>query len=438
MQQSPKMLIVCVSMSLLIIVGYIWSRMGTTNVNTNTSDSVSKEIPKDLAAGDTDNDLLKSILARQDNMDKTASILKKEIEYLEKGKNDAEHERNSILKKFKEYVDKTNQLIDDSKNNIINYKNNLAYSDVEGESKTGSELITEVVDISTKQFSNNSGFAIEKVSQSGLPTEKSSWADKSTNNKSAIPFITIPKTSTLSDVKLMTSLIAQVPVAGRLMTPAFPFKAIVGKKDLIAANGINIPSEASGIVLEGYSVGDMSLACARGYITSLLFVFKDGHFVSYPETSTSNGMEIYPKDAIGYISNAFNSTCISGQYISNAHKVLGSQAAMGAIAGAGHGIAQAQLSTMTNAFQSNQVLTQDTGKYVGGMAMGGLADRTLDWYNKRITDVFDAVYVPAVSKGKIQAVSVHITKTINIDYDKNARKIRNDSYAKDITTASLD
>ena len=71
----------------------------------------------------------------------------------------------------------------------------------------------------------------------------------------------------------MTALIGRIPVKGRVQDP-MPFKVIVGA-DNLAANGITIPGVA-GMVASGVALGDWTLSCATGDITSMSFVFQDG------------------------------------------------------------------------------------------------------------------------------------------------------------------
>ena len=430
MPHIPKALIAVFVVILFILFGYVWQK----TVTYNDSNSTKTLIPQDTASGDTNNDLLRSVLERQNDNEKTVIEFKEQINLLKQSKETIQAQTNGMLDKLKNYMDE-----------IKDYSH-LKNDTTDNKSTTGelqnlnteSTLITEIKDISNKLLSKNSNSNNPVIAS--IPADALGLSNKTavSDKKESIAYITIPKSSTLADVKLMTSLIAEVPVAGKLLTPAFPFKAIVGRKDLLTANGINIPQAASGIVLEGYSIGDMSLGCARGYITNLLFVFDDGHFVTYPEQSEINATEIYPKDAIGYISNEFNSTCIPGKYLSNAATVLGSQALMGALSGAGAGIAQAQMSTMSNAFQVSSTLTQDMGKFVIGKSANTMAEKTLEWFNQRIHDVFDAIYVPATTKGEAKTITVHITKTINIDYDKNARTIGNETFNQTHLSSRLD
>ena len=65
----------------------------------------------------------------------------------------------------------------------------------------------------------------------------------------------------------------RIPVGEKLQDP-MPFKLIVGA-DNLAANGITIPGIQQ-MMMSGYAVGDPTLKCASGRITSATFVLVDG------------------------------------------------------------------------------------------------------------------------------------------------------------------
>lgn len=61
------------------------------------------------------------------------------------------------------------------------------------------------------------------------------------------PFYTIPAGSDFSTVTLLSALIGEVPVEGKLMQPLFPFTALVSPGELMAANGMEVPAEITGM-----------------------------------------------------------------------------------------------------------------------------------------------------------------------------------------------
>ncbi len=241
------------------------------------------------------------------------------------------------------------------------------------------------------------------------------------NHKNDIPYFTIPANSTLADVVLQSDILGEVPVNNTLLQPAFKFKAIVGRKALLASNGITLPPDLSGIVFEGYSVGNMAMSCARGYITKMLFTWRDGSFTVVG--SNQKGTSLNPQDALGYISTPYGNPCLPGKYITDAPRVLASIAAMGGLAGGANAFAQTQTTTSSSPYQSISQVTGNAFKYMGGKMVGTGADKALDWYTSRINGVFDVVYIPSSFKQQMTHVVVNITKTIPIDKKRHGRKI---------------
>lgn len=241
------------------------------------------------------------------------------------------------------------------------------------------------------------------------------------NHKKDIPYFTIPANSTLADVVLQSDILGEVPVNSTLLQPAFKFKAIVGRKALLASNGITLPSDLSGIVFEGYSVGNMAMSCARGYITKMLFTWGDGSFTVVG--SNQKGTSLNPQDALGYISTPFGNPCLPGKYVTDAPRVLASIAAMGGLAGGANAFAQTQTTASSSPYQSISEVTGNSFKYMGGKMVGTGAKKALDWYTSRINGVFDVVYIPSSVKQQMTHIVVNITKTIPIDKKRHGRKI---------------
>ena len=236
-----------------------------------------------------------------------------------------------------------------------------------------------------------------------------------------IPYFTIPANATLADVVLQSDILAEVPVNNTLLQPAFKFKAIVGRRELLASNGMTLPPNLSGIVFEGYSVGNMAMSCARGYITKMLFTWRDGSFSVVG--SQENGTNLNPQNALGYISTPYGNPCLPGKYITDAPKVLASMAAMGGLAGGANAFAQTQTTTSFSPYQSVSQVTGNAFKYMGGKMIGTGADKALDWYSSRVNGVFDVVYIPSSFGSQLTHVVVNITKTIPIDKKLHGRKI---------------
>lgn len=446
MQKNPKLLIIIGGICILFIIGLLWSGTKQSNLPSNKVNTT-QQLVKDKASGDTENEVLRTVLANQEQLKSENKKLKEQNEELQRNgmknvddlvknsKQKLQDELSGLKSIFEEKLanqQKTiSELKHDNKDKRENFKvgGEQTWSNESDNSK--SHVITSVDDLSSN-ISNN--LANDKVSdaQSNIassddsPTLPSNLAESQDNNiKNTIPYYTIPANSTINHVKLMTSIIGEVPVAGKLVAPAFPFKAIIAKKDLYAANGMSLPDDLVGTVLQGYSVGNMTLSCARMYVTRILFVFNDGHFVVYPkESDNEDATSLYPKNALGYLSDPYGNTCLVGKYITDAPKVLGSLAVLGGISTGASAVASSQLTTMNNGQSFTTALTGSMPKFVGASVIGGGAEEVLQWYKARVDDVFDAVYIPASYHNRPTNLVFNITKTIPIDLNKKGRTLR--------------
>lgn len=287
-------------------------------------------------------------------------------------------------------------------------------------------MITVVNDMSAgdvRPSDNNKQVGYKPILKTAMQNNNSIGYNQSRSKSkpSSIPYFTIPANATLADVVLQSDILAEVPVNNTLLQPAFKFKAIVGRRELLASNGITLPPNLSGIVFEGYSVGNMAMSCARGYITRMLFTWRDGSFIVVG--SKENGTNLNPQDALGYISTPYGNPCLPGKYISDAGKVLASISAIGGISGGAKAFAQSQTTTSISPYQSFSQVTGNAFKYMGGKMVGTGADKALDWYTSRVNGVFDVVYIPSSFGRQLTHVVVNITKTIPIDKKLHGRKI---------------
>jgi len=241
----------------------------------------------------------------------------------------------------------------------------------------------------------------------------------------AIPYYTIPAGSDLGHTTLLSALIGEVPVEGKLMQPLFPFSAIINRGDLMAANGIPLPPEISGMKINGYAIGVGSfldnISCVRAYVTSALFVFADGHFVTVGKEQMNGSAEMVNNDNIGYLTTPFGNPCIKGQYFTNAPRVLAAMIAAGGIQGIGSGLSQWQMTTIAGDGGLTQAPTGSFGKYLLGGALSEGSVKAADWLEKRIQGSFDMVFVPASIGYHPTQMSLHITQTINLDKEPNGR-----------------
>jgi len=241
----------------------------------------------------------------------------------------------------------------------------------------------------------------------------------------AVPYYTIPAGSDLGHTTLLSALIGEVPSEGKLMQPLFPFTAIVSRGDLMAANGIPLPDNISGMKINGYAIGVGSfldnISCVRAYATSALFVFDDGHFVTVGKEQMSGSTELVNNDSLGYLTTAYGNPCIKGKYFTNAPRVLAAMLASGGVQGLGAAIAEWQTTTITSPDGAATAPTGSFGKYALGGALSQGSVKAADWLEKRIQGSFDMVFVPASIGNRASHVSFHLTQTINLDKEPNGR-----------------
>ncbi|HAT9135660.1 TPA: TIGR03752 family integrating conjugative element protein [Legionella pneumophila] len=245
----------------------------------------------------------------------------------------------------------------------------------------------------------------------------------------ATPFYTIPAGSDFSKVTLLSALIGEVPVEGKLMQPLFPFSAMVSRGDLMTANGMQLPDEIIGMKVSGYSIGVGSfldnISCVRAYVTSALFVFDDGHFVTVGQEQMKSSAEMINNDSIGYLTTQYGNPCIKGQYITNAPQVLTSFMVAGGIQGAGNALSKWQMTYQAEGGNAIATPTGQLGNFAAGGALNEGSQKITDWMEKRIQGSFDMVFVPASLKVQNRFIpnnlSLHFNQTIAIDKEHNGR-----------------
>jgi integrating conjugative element protein (TIGR03752 family) len=236
-------------------------------------------------------------------------------------------------------------------------------------------------------------------------------------NKASIAHYTIPANGTAIDTTLMTALVGRVPYKGKVTEP-YPFKLIVGTENL-AANGYKLP-QISGMVVSGYATGELTTQSARGWITSVTFIFTDGtiHNVT---SNQNNNAHFTNENSLGFITDSYGNPFIKGELITNAPKVLGTTIALNAAKGAANAYAQSQVTTQSNNPLGN-TSSQVTGNikdFLLGKAAEDSSQAAMQWWQERIDSSLDVIYIPA---GK--TVAIHFSKNIPIDYHPAGRKLR--------------
>lgn len=249
----------------------------------------------------------------------------------------------------------------------------------------------------------------------------------------AIPYYTIPAGSDLGNTTLLTALIGEVPIDGKLMQPLFPFSGIISRGDLMASNGIELPEDITGMKVSGYAIGVGSfldnISCVRAYVTSALFTFQDGHFVVVGKEQMSSSVDLVNNDSLGYLTTPHGNPCIHGKYYTNAPTVLAAMLAAGGVNGAGKALSQWQMTYFAGPEGGAAIPTGSLGAYAAGGALSEGSVKVADWLEKRIQGSFDMVFVPASEPTlingawgfRINRMSLHITQTIELDKQLEGR-----------------
>ena len=223
------------------------------------------------------------------------------------------------------------------------------------------------------------------------------------------PMYTVPRNATLIGSTAMTALVGRVPVKGKVQD-AMPFKLLVGA-DNLAANGITIPG-VEGMVWSGTAVGDWTLSCVTGRLTSVTFVFEDGTIRTISSDDKAQ--------QLGWISDERGIPCITGERITNAASFLSQRIGVTALQAGADAAAQAETTTTVSGTTGTgtTTVTGDVGAYVLGKTVAGGAAEIRKWLDERLEQSFDAVFVqPGIQ------LAVHVDKQLDIDHDPKGRKI---------------
>lgn len=453
---SPRLLILMGCITFGLLAGSLWSFHGSAS---KAGDNPALPSPTqshwNQEAGDTNDEVLRTVMARLDNVQKANQRLRQKTQHLEdtlqKESAQKDHDTQdqsaplwpATLPPVNDAAPKEkarNAPTSHTPTPLGNVGEWVAERAMTEESPLGN--VTKEGDYHASTPSPTAPMA---GTHHPLPIGWDNDEDASQRNphQTVIPRYTLPAGSTLMQVHLMTALIGEVPVSGHLLAPAFPFKAIVGKRQLLAANGWHLPPALQGMIVQGYSVGNMTLSCTRAYVTQVLFVFNDGHFVVFPKKVSHNATALYPDNSLGYVSTPSGNPCLTGKLITNAHKVIANLAALGGLAGAGHLVADQQLRTVTDGFNVEHPIAGSIGTFMGARFLGTGSDAALQWYQKRAADSFDAIYIPASlnfhGRFRPTQVVVNLTQTIPLDWNPQGRRIDERGRGKDfIGKSTLD
>lgn len=265
---------------------------------------------------------------------------------------------------------------------------------------------------------NGTGVINSKTSSSlkNDPHQPDDNSNKNVEDKSSlVPIYTVAENSTLMGSVGATALIGRVPLNNQLTDP-FPFKVVIGKKNL-ASNGIHIP-HLEGMVASGYAKGDYTLKCVTGTINSITYTFSDG---TIRTVSGKEDKDSANSGGLGYLADYQGIPCISGLYISNINEYLAQTTGINAVAGFAEAFSQGQAQTTKNTDGSSTSIINGTAsnmKFAAGKGIGKGVQSGADVLAQRQQGAYDAIYVAPGAR-----VELHITKELDIDYDKKGRKV---------------
>lgn len=266
----------------------------------------------------------------------------------------------------------------------------------------------------------------EKVAAAAKKDEKTGAATQEVNPR---PVYTIPENATLLDSTAMTALIGRVPFQGAVSDP-LRFKVLIGA-DNLATNGLDIPNVV-GMVASGVAVGDWTLSCVRGTIDSLTFTFEDGTIHTISSRGSATGEQ---GSGFGTLSDQFGVPCIPGERISNASQFLLGRVVAAGFASLSEAFSQAEVTVEPGELggENAQNITGDAGKFALFQLGRGAADELGQYLKERQAQTFDAIFVPSGAP-----VALHIEQQIEINFDKNGRKLNHGSFRDAKVSATLD
>lgn len=400
-----------------------------------SGNKVSTEQPphyiNDNASADNKVEALKTMTADLVNVENKNKKLQESIKELQtQNKNSINNLKNVVSKQMKLALKKI-QTQDQSEQQMqktleIKSKNNLKTQNYpvnendEGSSDNSfvwiSDLSQSADDASVGNKLGNTGLLnfTKDNKNNSLLHGKGNLSDLDKKKDLVKPVYTIPVNATLTGATLMTPLVGRIPIDGQLPSP-YDFKLVLSASNL-TANGYPMPG-VKGAVMSGIASGDLLGSCARGDIHSITFIFNDGTI----STTQAKG-----EKRLGYISSQTGNPCIAGKFHSDAAIFLGAQMAFAGAQGYANAISNSQYMTSTTPDGGDiHTLIGSANKAAIGQGGSAAAQAAQTWWNRRVKNSFDFVYVSNVNSktGHPMKVVVNITKQIPINHDSNARKV---------------
>lgn len=372
----------------------------------------------DTASADNKVEALKTMTAELVSVSDKNAILQKKVDDLETSNTKLVSDLKTSVSDQVSQVLKTIQTKNQQSEAALqaNVKNSKADEyPIHSDGNTGQESSNSFVWVSDVSASNDTAANASGGSTGSLVTPSLTNVSQKTPVAPIKPVYTIPVNATLTGATLMTPLIGRIPIDGKLPSP-YSFKLVLSAHNL-TANGYPMPG-VTGAVLSGIASGDLLGSCARGDLHSITFIFKDGT-ISTTEAKGDN-------ESLGYLSSETGNPCIPGTFHSDAALFLGAQMGLAGLQGYASAFSQSQYSgSITPEGGSISTLVGSANNAAIGQGGSAAAQAAETWWNQRVQNSFDYVYVPNTdaTTGKLMKVVVNISQQILINYDPNARKV---------------
>lgn len=230
-----------------------------------------------------------------------------------------------------------------------------------------------------------------------------------------LPVYTIPSDATLVRSRSLTALIGRVPLQGQVVEP-FPFKVVTGRDNLLA--GGQVLPELEQAIWSGTATGDATLHCVTGQLNQVTFIFRDGSISTWP-VGGGGGSAENSAGRLGWISNEQGYPCIPGQFVSNLKENIGKITSTSFASGLARAWSEQQATTIREGGAVTRSFTGNPGEYALGQGIAGGIDEWARIVAERARDAFDAV---VVSPG--QTLTVHVNRSIPVDWPPEGRRIR--------------
>ncbi|EGR5063508.1 hypothetical protein [Vibrio cholerae] len=258
------------------------------------------------------------------------------------------------------------------------------------------------------------GSQLSTLTQSAINSVNNS-VDTVSKKVEKIPVFTLPVNTTLFGARLTGRLLGRIPKQGSLVG-VYGFTVVVPGKSVMA-NGHSLP-DVSHALMSGWSEGDLGLLCAKGYITNMTFIFKDGRIAQVGEGFT--GAKGSSTEYLAVLQDTASSECIRGSLKTNLTRFMATSMGLSALNTGAQGLVASQ-NTVTTSPDGGSISTPtgSIGKIIAGNMATGAASDGQKWLSERWSDTFDAILVEIGTD-----VTISIKKEIPIDYDPESRKVK--------------